>query len=299
MRVLITGGSGFIGTHLTKELLRRGYTVRILDMRPSSLADAEFFQGNLADREPSAEVFAGVDAVVHLAGKNIFGRWNPELKKQIKESRSKGTSNLVAALRKLPRKPEVLVSASAVGFYGDRGEEELLEESSPGSDFLSGVCVEWEREAEGAQGAGIRVVRVRTASVLASAGLLAQLLSLYRFGLGGSWGNGKQWFPWIHLQDIIGIYVFALENRSLKGAYNAAAPRQVRQKEFSSALARAIWRPHFLRIPAWVMRFALGEFADVSLASQKVSSQKIQAAGYSFVFPELKEALSDLLRESR
>ncbi|MDO8635204.1 MAG: TIGR01777 family oxidoreductase, partial [Dehalococcoidia bacterium] len=212
MRVIITGGAGFIGQRLTAALIEKGHQITVLDHHPPS-SEVAFVQVDLAGQELPAELFQNIDAIIHLAGRNIFARWNQQVKKQIYDSRIVGTRGLVKSLAKLARKPEVFISASAVGFYGDRGEENLDESSTQGSDFLAKVCIDWEKEALVAGNYGIRTVQVRTSPVLGAGGLLAKIAPLYKLGLGGPLGSGNHWFPWVHLQDIVNIYVFALENR--------------------------------------------------------------------------------------
>lgn len=296
MTILITGGSGFIGTALTTTLMQRGHKVKILDLQPPKLA-VEFRRIDLTAEPPNADVFTGVDAVVHLVGFPIFARWNDRIKKRIYDSRILSTRNLVSSLGQLSDKPHVLVSASAIGYYGDRGEEDLYESSAPGEDFLAKVCVDWEREARNAESFGIRTVQIRTAPVLGKGGLLTQMLPAYRFGLGGPLGSGAQWFPWVHLSDIAGIYLFAIENGALEGPVNSCAPQQVRNREFSDELARVLRRPAFFRMPKFILRAVLGGLADAIVASEKVYPKKLLENGYPFLFPNLNDALRDVLRK--
>lgn len=294
MRIIITGGSGFIGQHLANNLLTKGHEVIIWDLKtPEEKSD--YVEINLVEHEPRPELFEGVDAIIHLLGKNIFGRWTDDLKQQIYDSRIKSTRNLVTALSKLEQRPRVLISASAAGYYGDREEEELTEEAGPGEDFLSTVAKDWEEEARKADALGMRTVQIRTALVLGPQGLLGKLVPLYTFFIGGPLGSGNQWFPWIHLQDIVGIYTFALEQKTLQGPVNAAAPENVRNKEFSKVLARTLNRPSFFHIPSFALHVLYNEFAGAIMASQKVSSKKLIEAGYKFQYPNLQKALHQVI----
>jgi hypothetical protein len=240
-----------------------------------------------------------MDAVVHLAGETIAGRWTPEKKRKIYDSRVLGTRNLVEGLTRLDaqEKPKVLVSASAVGYYGDRGDERLTEEAPPSEGFLSKVCQDWEREARRAEELGLRVVRLRFGIVLGpGGGALQTMLPLFKLGLGGPLGSGRQWWSWVHLDDVVGLITFALENEAFSGAVNATAPNPVRQREFARTLGRVLRRPAALPAPAFALRLALGEFAGELLASTQAIPQKAQEMGYRFKYPELEGALRQILR---
>ncbi len=302
MKVLITGATGFLGRRLCEHLREQGY-------RPSALArDPERALRALpleeahrwsADRRPPAEALAGVDAVVHLAGETIAGRWTPEKKQRIYESRVRGTRHLVEGLAQLdPQdRPKALVSASAVGYYGDRGEELLTEDVPAGEGFLAEVCRDWEREAQRAEGLGLRVVLLRFGIVLGrDGGALPQMLRPFRMGLGGPLGSGRQWWAWVHRDDAVGLIAFALGNETLAGAVNVVAPERVRQKRFARTLGKVLRRPAWLPVPAWALRIALGEFAETLLASTRAVPYKAQRAGYRFRFPRLEEALREILR---
>lgn len=295
MRVIITGGAGFIGQRLTAALIEKGHQIIVLDHHPPS-SEVAFVQVDLAGQELPAELFQNIDAIIHLAGRNIFARWNQQVKKEIYDSRILGTRSLVKSLAKLSRKPEVFISASAVGFYGDRGEENLDESSTQGSDFLAKVCIDWEKEALVAGNYGIRTVQVRTAPVLGAGGLLAKVAPLYKLGLGGPLGSGNHWFPWVHLQDIVNIYIFALENRDMRGPVNACSPHLVRNSEFSRVLAQVMHRPHLFKVPRWAVRLVFGDLADVVLSSQKVHPAFLTRASYKFAFPDIRKALENLYR---
>lgn len=297
MKILITGGSGFIGSHLIKYFKKEGHEVCVLDLRPSNIDGVNFIELNLMEEEPTLEAFKNVDAVVHLAGVNIFKRWNKETKKLIMDSRIIGTRNLVNSLRRLNQKPKVLVSASAVGYYGDGGDTLLKEDMKPGNDFLASVCSNWEKEVKAVEKFGMRSVQIRTAPVLSSGGgMLKKMLLPYRLGLGGPLGKGNQWFPWIHISDLVKIYELALQNKDMSGPYNAVAPKNTRQKEFSLALAKTLKKPHFIRIPKFLLKIVLGEVSDIALFSQRIDSKKISDAGFNFSFPDINFALRDLFR---
>jgi uncharacterized protein (TIGR01777 family) len=219
------------------------------------------------------------------------GRWTGEKKARIRDSRVKGTRNLVAGLRALPSRPRVLVCASAVGFYGDRGDEVLDEASAPGGDFLAGVCREWEAEAAAAEGLGVRVVHLRLGVVLGRGGALRRMLLPFRLGVGGTLGSGRQWFPWIHVEDAAGLFLHAAAAEGLRGPVNAVAPAPCTNREFTKALGRVLRRPTVLPAPRFGVRLALGEFADLLFASARVLPRAALASGYAFRFPGLEEAI--------
>jgi uncharacterized protein (TIGR01777 family) len=244
-----------------------------------------------------AEAFDGVDAVFHLAGESVAqGRWTANKKARIRDSRVIGTRNMVASLTRLARPPRVLVSASAVGYYGDRGDEILDEAAPPGSDFLADVSVAWEREAIAATQAGIRVVNLRIGIVLSNhGGALPKMLTPFRLGLGSPLGSGRQWMPWIHIDDLIGLLLLAAERNDLQGPLNATAPHPLTNREFTQTLGRALHRPTLLpAVPGVVLRLILGEFANVLLASTRAVPLRAQSAGYTFEHPHLKDALLNL-----
>ena len=248
MNISITGASGFIGRHLVKSLAQAGHSPRALSRHA-----------------PPAESLREADAVIHLAGEPVAQRWTAEAKRRIRESRVEGTRNLVAALAALPRRPEALICASAIGYYGSRGDEILTESSAPGSGFLPEVCVAWEREAQAAEAFGMRVVRVRTGLVLdAGGGALVRMLPPFRMGLGGRLGSGRQWMSWIHLEDLAALFQFAVE-RQVRGPLNAVAPYPVTNSDFTRELARTLGRPAVFPVPGFALRLLFGEMADVLL----------------------------------
>jgi uncharacterized protein (TIGR01777 family) len=246
---------------------------------------------------PPAEAWEGVEAAIHLAGEPVAARWTEEQKRRIRDSRVKGSRNLVAGMRATPRPPKVLVSASAVGFYGDRGDEILNESSDPGSDFLSRVCLDWEAEAARARELGVRVAFVRTGVALSpSGGALEKMLLPFKLGLGGRLGGGRQWFPWIHIEDITGIFLHALMSPAVDGPINGVAPGIVTNEEFTRELAAALNRTVFLPVPEFALRILLGEMAEVVTASQRVVPQVALDTGYRFKYPNLRPALESLLK---
>jgi len=301
MNILITGATGFLGRRLCEALHRAGHTLRALARDPAAAKQRvphlqEVFLWNPLRELPPAQALESCGAVINLSGESVAGRWTAAKKQMIRDSRVLGTRNLVEALSKLDARPQVLVSASAIGYYGDRGEEMLTEESVPGSDFLAQVCREWEGEALKAESFGMRVVRLRIGFVLGpGGGALPALLPLFRVGLGGPLGSGKQFWSWVHRDDVVGTITYALEKSDLRGPINVAAPQSVRQKEFAQVLGRVLRRPAFLPTPAFALQLVLGEFASELLSSKRVVPQQLQQQGYQFRFRELEPALRDIL----
>ena len=237
-----------------------------------------------------------MDAVVHLAGESVAGLWTADKRRRIEESRQRGTRALVRAMAAVEPRPKVLVSASAVGYYGDPGEGEVTEAHPPGDGFLAGVCREWEEEAERATEAGQRVVRLRIGLVLgAEGGTLGAMLPAFKAGLGGKIGSGRQLWPWIRVDDLVSLIRRALDDESFAGVYNAVAPSPVPQRELAKELASILHRPAFLPAPAFALRAVLGDFADEMLLSREVVPRRALDAGFAFRFPELGPALRDLL----
>ena len=285
MNCLVTGASGFIGRHLVQALIERGDFVHRLPRLNSDGTDAAL------DGMPTFE------AVIHLAGEPVAQRWNAEVKRKIFDSRVEGTRRLVSALGKRNDRPAVLVNASAIGYYGDRGDETLTEESAPGSDFLAEVCLAWEREAVRAREFGIRVVPIRIATVLGrQGGALAKMLTPFRLGLGGRLGSGRQWMSWIHVDDLVRLVLFAIENENVTDVLNGSSPNPATNREFTRALANAVHRPAMFPAPPVALRLAFGEMAGVVLGSQKVIPQAALRHGFNFRFPLLPGALHDVLQ---
>ncbi len=296
MKVLITGGTGFIGSPLAKELRDVGHDVIITTRRKSDSKDTITWNPpNLIPQDLISEI----DAVINLAGEAIAPkRWTEERKKLIFTSRIDTTRALVKSIEKSDKKPKVLISASAVGYYGPRDEEPVNEYTSPSSGYLGSVCLQWEAEAQKAEDFGLRVVRIRIGGVLAAdGGLLAQMIGPFKFFAGGPIGDGKQWFSWIHRDDVIGIIKYAIENELVAGPVNATAPNQVTNREFSKALGKALNRPAILTLPAFAVKLALGELASVILTGQRVVPQKILEAGYEFKYLDIDEALKAIFKK--
>jgi uncharacterized protein (TIGR01777 family) len=288
--VLITGASGFVGKALTRSLRARGYdVVKLVRHRPSEPDEIQWAPGEFVawpEEKP-------LDCVVHLAGEAVFGLWTPEKKKGILESRVVGTRTIAEFVASRAQKPQVLISASAIGIYGDRGDEELTESSAPGSGFLADVAKEWEAAAEPARRAGIRVVHPRIGVVLGKdGGALKQMLLPFKLGLGGRVGSGRQWFSWIALSDMINLLIFAMETTSISGPLNATAPAPVTNREFTRVLAYVLNRPAIFPVPEFVLRRLPGHMADEALlASERVVPQKALEAGFKFAHPELIDGL--------
>jgi len=298
MKVTITGGTGFVGGRLVAQLLAEGHEVRILgrSAKTGIAPKAEFYLWDAAQGEPPLESLADCDVVVHLAGEPVAQRWSPEIRRRIRSSRVEGTRLLVDALGRMERPSAVLVTASATGFYGDRGDDELTEESQPGGGFLAEVCQAWEAEAERAQKLGIRVVRLRTGVVLGvGGGALRQMLPPFKMFIGGQLGSGRQWMPWIHIDDLTGLIRLAIETPGLKGAVNGTAPNPARNTEFTRVLARTLHRPALFTVPEAALKLLFGDMAEILLGSQRVLPEAARRARYRFQFPDLGPALKNLL----
>jgi len=301
MNVLITGATGFIGVRLCEMLHEAGYRVSALSRDPASAsrrvpALSQVFLWDSVVSPPPEAAFDQVHAVVHLAGESIAGFWNGTKKRAVSDSRMLGTRHLVAGMEALDVRPEVLISASAIGYYGDGGEEWLTERASPGVNFLPEVCRIWEEEAARARTLGLRVVHLRMGIVLGpDGGALKVMVPLFKLGLGGPLGSGHQWWSWIHREDLVGLIMYALEHK-MSGPVNATAPEPVRQKAFSRTLGQILGRPAFLPAPSWALKLVLREFSGELLSSRRAVPQRAQEAGYRFHFPALASALWDILR---
>ncbi|MGD1043864.1 MAG: TIGR01777 family oxidoreductase [Bacteroidota bacterium] len=302
MKVIIAGGSGLVGRKLIEELLRGQHVVTMLSRRPERTekifprATIKFWDAKTNDG--LTDVLEGADAVINLTGESIAAkRWTHIQKERILSSRIESTQALVDAIKQTKRKPSVLLNASAVGYYGNVPESEVTEASPRGAGFLADVCALWEVEALKVREFGVRVVLLRTGIVLDKNGsALQKLLLPFRLFIGGPLGSGKQWFPWIHLQDEVRAILFAMENEHITGSINLAAPESVRMMEFCRKLGKILHRPSWVHVPAFVLKCALGEMAEpLLLDGQKVIPQKLIDARFEFQFPKLEDALRDLL----
>jgi len=299
MRILITGASGLIGKALRPTLEAKGYELILASRREPAddrhiqwSPDTGFADADLARLE-------GLDAVIHLAGESVSGlRWTDEKKKAIRDSRVFGTRALIETFDKLERKPKVFISGSAIGFYGDRGDEVLTESSAPGKTYLSEVCKEWEAESRRAEDLGIRTVLLRTGIVLSKdGGALATMMTPFKLGVGGVVGSGKQWMSWIALDDVVGMINFALENEGVRGAVNVVAPNPVTNEEFTKTLGSVLYRPTFLPLPEFAVHMVFGEMGDALLLdSTRVVPKRLLDNGYKFGFTNLKAALEHAVK---
>ncbi len=297
MNITLSGASGFIGRRLLKVLGDAGHSLHALSRHAGTNLPkgVRLSTWDPVQAPPPRESLENADAVIHLAGEPVAQRWTAEAKRRVRESRVAGTHHLVEALAALPRKPSVLVAASAIGYYGSRGDETLDESSPAGSGFLPEVCVAWEREAQAAESLGVRVVRIRIGLVLdPRGGALQRMLPPFRLGAGGRLGSGRQWMSWIHLADLAGLFRFAVEN-PVRGVFNGVAPHPVRNLDFTRDLARALHRPAWFPVPQLALKTLFGEMASVLLESQRVAPRAAEAAGFRFRFPGLGPALADLL----
>lgn len=293
-RVLTTGASGLIGTALLPSLEQSGLEVVQLTRRPAKSA-AQISWNPRAPLPP--ETVSGFDVVIHLAGETVVGRWTAEKKREIRDSRVTGTQHLATALAQTGAKPRAFLCASAVGFYGNRGDEVLTEPSAAGNGFAADLGRDWEAASRIAADAGIRTVNLRIGVVLTPrGGALGKMLTPFRLGLGGRIGSGRQWWSWIHIDDIVGAIHHVLRTESLSGPVNLVAPTPVKNGEFTRTLAGVLHRPALAPLPAFMARIALGEMAtELMCSSQRVIPQKLQASGYSFRFNDLRTALDHLL----
>lgn len=299
--VLITGATGFIGLRLSRELILRGYHLKVLTRDPSSAREkfpfpAEFCQWDPEKEEPSLDFIEGVESVIHLAGEPVAGsRWSEQRKKAILESRKSGTRNLVNALKKTKSKPASFISASAIGIYGDRGDEDLSESSEFGNGFLPEVCKAWEEESSKAK-EFTRWVAMRIGIVLGTeSGALSEMLPIFRLGLGGNIASGKSWMSWIHVDDLVHMLLFALDNEEMNGVFNAVSPTPCQNKTFTKALADALGRPALLPVPPFALRMMFGDMSEILLASQKIFPTNVMRAGFKFNFKTIEAAMQDLL----
>jgi uncharacterized protein (TIGR01777 family) len=294
MKILITGGSGFVGSKLAGFLISRGHQVIAIGRsEPQHLLDSETYHYIAADttqKGPWQNELSDADAVVNLAGATIFKRWTENYKKLIYDSRILTTRNVVEAM---PKNTGItLCSASGVGYYGSRADDVLKEDEAAGSDFLAGLSIDWEKEALQASAKGARVAIMRFGVVLGkNGGAMSKLIPAFKFFVGGSLGKGNQWFPWLHLDDLLAAVLFVLENPEVSGPLNFCAPNPVRNRQLAQALGAVLGRPSFMPAPAFMIRLAMGEFGDVFLGSQRTVPAKLLNYGFSFQYPDIRGAI--------
>jgi uncharacterized protein (TIGR01777 family) len=299
MELVIAGASGFIGSALVQRLSQRSDSLKLLSRKPRSPAratNAKWLVWQPGVPGGWEESIDGADGVVNLAGEGIAEkRWTERQKELIRSSRIDSTRALVQAIAKAKGKPKFLINASAVGYYGSRGDETLTEESAPGKDYLAQVCVAWEEEARKARDYGVRVVLVRTGIVLAKGkGALAKMVTPFKFFVGGRLGSGKQWMPWIHIDDEIGLILFLIENANAQGSFNATSPNPVTMEEFCKVLGKVLNRPSWASVPASALTLLLGEMADMVLTGQRALPKGAEKLGYNFKHPTITKALESL-----
>ncbi|MBK7632139.1 MAG: TIGR01777 family protein [Ignavibacteriales bacterium] len=302
-RIIITGATGLVGKEIATALIQRGDDIIIFSRNTAKAKSIfpiakEYVEWDYHKPENWKSHLENSNAVVHLAGTNLFAkRWNNDFKNEIIESRQASTKNLVDAIKSCIKKPEVFISASGIDYYGNTVDK-LVDENYPaGNDFLADVCKIWESEAKQVESVGVRSVQVRTGLVLSKVdGALKQMLPPFKFFIGGPLGNGKQWTSWLHIDDIVGIYLHAIDNVNFSNAVNAASPNPVTMKEFASALGKVLIRPSLFPVPKFVLKLVVGEAAEVITASHKVEVKKLLTSGYKFKFENLVGALQNLLK---
>ena len=295
MNITLTGASGFIGGALIARLKGDGHQIHLLGRSAPKDASIKFSKWDaMGNQPPERQAIASADAIIHLAGEPVAQRWTPDIKRRIRLSRVNGTRRLVDAIEAaVERKPKTLIAASAIGFYGNRGDEIVNETSKPGKGFLPEVCGGWESAAQSASNYGLRVVLLRIGIVLGrNGGALAQMLPIFRMGAGGRIGNGRQWMSWIHLDDLIGILMLALNDDKLSGPINGTAPKPVTNALFTHTLGEVIHRPAVLPVPEFGLRMLYGEMAQVLTEGQRVMPEAALRAGYQFLYPDLRSALT-------
>ncbi|HSD63530.1 MAG TPA: TIGR01777 family oxidoreductase [Ignavibacteriaceae bacterium] len=303
-KIIITGATGLIGSHLSKALTEKGYEIIVFTRdkeknKQNAGSAKNYVEWDYHKPESWQNHINNCSGIIHLAGANLAGkRFTESYKRKVMDSRKISTENIVKAMSTVKNKPPVFICASGVNYYGDKGDLTLTEDSPSGNDFLSHVCAEWEAEAAKAESLGIRRVSVRTSPVLSvQGGVLEPLFPLFKFYLGAALGNGRQWFPWIHLDDLINVYIRVFEDDKFSGPVNAAAPDYVTMNDFAKQLGKAMHRPAFFKVPKFILRAAVGEAADFITASMKVVPKKLEVSGFKFEYPLLKDALNDILKK--
>ncbi|CAN5302665.1 TIGR01777 family oxidoreductase [soil metagenome] len=295
-QILITGGTGFIGTYLGERLMRDGHYLTIITRSPDKYnEESSKNQRYISWESDLVSEMEKTDIVINLAGENLFGRWNDTVKKKIYDSRIQATRKIVEAIRKSESKPELLISASGVSIYGDHGDS-VIDESTPAADnFLGNVCTDWEAEARKATDYGVRVAVPRFGPVLEDGGGLVEIMRLpFAFFIGGPVGSGHQYIPWIHMQDLCNAVLYPVENKNLSGAYNACSPEPKTMEEFTASFGRVMNRPSFFKVPEFALKLVLGEGAGPALESLRVQPKVLQNSGFEFQFEDLEYALADI-----
>ncbi|SHN07702.1 TIGR01777 family oxidoreductase [Mucilaginibacter sp. OK098] len=294
--VLLTGGTGLIGITITKQLLAKGYQVSHLSRKPGNDQQVKTFLWDVNKGEIDEHCIDGVDIIIHLAGAGIADKhWTDERKKEIIDSRTKSIGLIYQLLGTKKHKVNSMISASAIGYYSDRGDELLAEDSPPNSDFMARCCIEWEKAVDEGKKLNLRIVKFRTGVVLNNGGALKQMALPVKLYVGSPMGSGKQWIPWIHWRDVVEMYLFAIENENFTGVYNMVAPNPVTNKQLIQAIAKQLHKPLWVpNVPAFLLRLLLGEMSTLVLGSTKVSAQKIKDAGYKFQYPDITSALKEI-----
>jgi uncharacterized protein (TIGR01777 family) len=302
MKILITGGTGFVGTQVTTRLIQEGHTMTILTrslrgVKKSPLG-ISYLEGDPTRKGSWQETIKNHDAVINLAGASIFSKWTEEHKKAIRESRVSTTQNIVEGIPSDPSKKIILISTSAVGYYGFCGDEELTEKSPPGDDFLARIAVEWEGEALKARDKGARVVITRFGIVMGErGGALSQMIPLFKKYIGGPIGSGKQWFSWVHIKDLAEAFAFLLKHSEISGSVNVCSPNPVRNKDLAKALGKVLHRPSFIPAPGFMVKLVLGEFGSIILEGQRVIPKRLLENGFVFQYSEIEKALQNIMSQ--
>ncbi|WP_259070000.1 TIGR01777 family oxidoreductase [Mucilaginibacter sp. X4EP1] len=294
--ILLTGGTGLIGLSLTKQLLEKGYAVSHLSRSPGKDERVKTFLWDIDKGLIDEHCIDGVDIIIHLAGAGIADKpWTAERKRELVDSRTKSISLIYELLRKKKHRVKSIISASATGYYSDRGDELLTEESLPNTDFMAQCCIDWEAAVNEGKELDLRIVKYRTGVVLDTVGALAKMAMPIKLFVGSPLGSGKQWIPWIHWQDVVDMYLFAIENEELEGIYNMVAPHAVTNRQLTQAVAKQLRKPLWApNVPAFLLKLIMGEMSTLVLGSTKVSAQKITDAGFEFKYPEIAPALKQI-----